>query len=44
MKKTVTALLMLGVMTLVGCGQTGPLYLPAKPQPTNEQPQPVNDQ
>ncbi|MGO1296090.1 MAG: LPS translocon maturation chaperone LptM [Vibrio sp.] len=28
MKKWITALFLLSVMTLNGCGQTGPLYMP----------------
>ncbi|WP_443083049.1 LPS translocon maturation chaperone LptM [Vibrio sp. ER1A] len=39
MKKTITAFFMLIVVTLAGCGQTGPLYLPADDAPANEQAQ-----
>ncbi|ASI89355.1 hypothetical protein BSZ05_05780 [Vibrio mediterranei] len=39
MKKTITAFFMLVVVTLAGCGQTGPLYLPADDAPANEQAQ-----
>ncbi|MEZ9060323.1 lipoprotein [Vibrio pelagius] len=38
MKKLITALFMLSVMGLSGCGQTGPLYLPDDAQ-QNEQSQ-----
>ncbi|MFS1413973.1 LPS translocon maturation chaperone LptM [Vibrio sp. 10N.286.49.B1] len=39
MKKTITAIFMLVAVTLVGCGQTGPLYLPADEAPATEQTQ-----
>ncbi|WP_444485033.1 LPS translocon maturation chaperone LptM [Vibrio salinus] len=39
MKKIITALFMLSVLALAGCGQTGPLYMP-KDAPQNEQTQP----
>ncbi|KAB0300433.1 lipoprotein [Vibrio fortis] len=38
MKKLITALFMLSVIGLSGCGQTGPLYLPDDAQ-QNEQSQ-----
>ncbi|MBY7996866.1 lipoprotein [Vibrio fluvialis] len=28
MKKSITALFLLSLLTLAGCGQTGPLYMP----------------
>ncbi|GAL23356.1 LPS translocon maturation chaperone LptM [Vibrio maritimus] len=39
MKKTITAIFMLVVVGLAGCGQMGPLYLPAEEAPANEQAQ-----
>ncbi|WP_420911048.1 LPS translocon maturation chaperone LptM [Vibrio aestuarianus] len=39
MKKSITALFMLSVLALAGCGQTGPLYMPDEPT-QHEQPQP----
>jgi len=38
---TASALL---VLSLVGCGQTGPLYLPEPPQPPQEQGKQQEDQ
>ncbi|MCA2015426.1 lipoprotein [Vibrio tritonius] len=32
MKKTITTLFLLSALTLVGCGQTGPLYMPSDTQ------------
>nr|WP_194574774.1 lipoprotein [Vibrio anguillarum] len=39
MKKSIVALFMLSLLALAGCGQTGPLYMPAEPE-QSEQPQP----
>ncbi|WP_439333278.1 LPS translocon maturation chaperone LptM [Vibrio viridaestus] len=39
MKKVITALFMLSMLALSGCGQTGPLYMP-KDSPQSEQTQP----
>ncbi|MBY6199568.1 lipoprotein [Vibrio hangzhouensis] len=39
MKKTITAFFMLVIIGLAGCGQTGPLYLPADDAQNNEQSQ-----
>ncbi|WP_412179275.1 LPS translocon maturation chaperone LptM [Vibrio fortis] len=39
MKKLITALFMLSVIGLSGCGQTGPLYLPDDDAQQNEQSQ-----
>ncbi|WP_445206084.1 LPS translocon maturation chaperone LptM [Vibrio sp. 10N] len=39
MKKTITAMFMLVIVGLAGCGQTGELYMPAEEAPANEQAQ-----
>ncbi len=36
MKKQTLALLILSLLGLAGCGQTGPLYLPGEQQPVAE--------
>ncbi|MCG3722314.1 lipopeptide [Vibrio cincinnatiensis] len=36
MKKSVTALFLLSVLALAGCGQTGPLYLPDDAQQSEQ--------
>ncbi|MGC9421305.1 MULTISPECIES: LPS translocon maturation chaperone LptM [Vibrio] len=36
MKKSVTALFLLSVLALAGCGQTGPLYLPDDTQQSEQ--------
>ncbi|QXO17483.1 MULTISPECIES: lipoprotein [Vibrio] len=36
MKKSITALFLLSVMTLAGCGQTGPLYMPDDAQKSEQ--------
>ncbi|WP_425275718.1 LPS translocon maturation chaperone LptM [Vibrio profundi] len=36
MKKLITALFMLSVIGLSGCGQTGPLYMPDEPQQSEQ--------
>jgi len=36
MKKSITAIFLLSVLALAGCGQTGPLYMPDDAQ-NNEQ-------
>ncbi|WP_408063502.1 LPS translocon maturation chaperone LptM [Vibrio renipiscarius] len=38
MKKSILALFLLSMLGLVGCGQTGPLYMPSD-APQNEQSQ-----
>nr|WP_237485478.1 lipoprotein [Vibrio hippocampi] len=39
MKKTISAFFILVAVTLSGCGQMGPLYLPDEAPPTNSQAQ-----
>ncbi|QDC91660.1 lipopeptide [Vibrio furnissii] len=36
MKKSITALFLLSVLTLAGCGQTGPLYMPDDAQQSEQ--------
>ncbi|ACB55696.1 LPS translocon maturation chaperone LptM [Aliivibrio fischeri] len=36
MHKRVMALMLLSLLTLAGCGQTGPLYMPADEAPQTE--------
>ncbi|MBV1839919.1 MULTISPECIES: LPS translocon maturation chaperone LptM [Photobacterium] len=37
MSKRLIAILVLGTLTLAGCGQSGPLYMPDDSQQQNEQ-------
>ncbi|EKO3378676.1 lipoprotein [Vibrio fluvialis] len=36
MKKSITALFLLSLLTLAGCGQTGPLYMPDDAQQSEQ--------
>ncbi|WIE03143.1 lipoprotein [Vibrio fluvialis] len=36
MKKSITALFVLSLLTLAGCGQTGPLYMPDDAQQSEQ--------
>ncbi|MGL4193115.1 LPS translocon maturation chaperone LptM [Vibrio misgurnus] len=36
MKNTFTALFLLSVLALAGCGQTGPLYMPDDAKPSEQ--------